>query len=174
MKKTDADLIAYLRENRENLTSQWFERVLADYPPETARILRGEKDPMANPLGSTTLAGISGLLDYLMASASREAALNHLTAIIRVHAIQDRLPSQAVSFLTGIKKIVLEGGQKKFRDGDPFWPDYLLFAERVDDLILAALDIFMQSREQIYQLRVDEAKSSLFTLLQRKNLIQAE
>ena len=171
MKKEIVDFSTFLQDNRGPLIDKWFDLILQSYPPEAARIFKSEKDSFANPVGSSILTALQGLYDALAAKISMDEAKPHLEIIIRIRAVQECRPSQAVQFLPGIKQLVRERSGSLIKDDGPFMQQFLDFTDQVDQFILMALDAYMQNRELIYQLRVDETKSSIFQLLQKNDLI---
>ena len=51
-------------QHRDAILGDWFDRILAGYPTETAKFLRSKKDPFGNPVGT-------GLRDELEATAGK-------------------------------------------------------------------------------------------------------
>ena len=59
-------LRSLLSARRTAIVDRWLERILATYPPETARFLRSESDRFANPVGQTLRDAIPPLVDALL------------------------------------------------------------------------------------------------------------
>ena len=166
------DLEKFLTKNKSSILKQWFNSILDTYPAETARMLKREKNQFANPVGSTIHQGMDGLYQELIKGINPEAISPFLDKIIRIRAIQDFSPSRALAFLFDLKRLV-----KQQAEGDETSEEALssmdlaLFESRVDGLVLLAFDIYMQCREQLYELRVNEVKNRTHRLLQRADLI---
>jgi hypothetical protein len=95
---------------------------------------------------------------------------SYLNDIIRIKAVQDFTPSQAVSFLPLLKKVVRdELGSDIQRQH--FSEELAAFESQIDNLALLSFDIYMKCREKIFELRVNEIKTMTFRLLKRANLI---
>ncbi len=94
-----------------------------------------------------------------------------LDTIIRIRAIQEFTPSQAVSFVFFLKKIIRD----ELATGDPrqhsLSDELTLLENQIDSLGLLAFDIFMRCREKLYDIKANEMKNMTFRLLQKANLI---
>jgi len=105
-------------------------------------------------------------------SGSGDSGSSFLDNIIRIKAIQDFTPSQAISFIFDLKKIVRE----EFKSDNSGFEDRISeelskLDSRIDNLALEAFDIYMKCREKIYDLRAKEFQDKTFRLLQMANLI---
>ena len=97
-----------LLEKKTKILKQWFDVVLDSYPADTQKFVKGQKDRFANPVGHAVLTGLEGILDELLRGSDYELdkISVFLDQIIRIRAIQDFTPSQALGFLQGLKNIV--------------------------------------------------------------------
>ena len=130
---------------RARIAREWLERTLETYPDETVRFLRGEKDRFRNPVGHALQEGLSILVEELFGAMDRARVTQALDGILRIRAVQDFTPSQAVGFVFLLKRVV----------ADP------ALEGRIDELALAAFDIYMRCREQLYEIRAKEARRNL-------------
>ncbi len=156
-----------LKENREKILNNWFEAIINTYPEETVRFLKKTKDKFHNPVGQTIREGIEGILEELIGEGETEKITPFLDRIIRVRAIQDFTPSEAVAFIFKLKEIVrAELGSQAVS------PEELrLFDNKIDELALRTFDIYMSCREKIYELRATELRNWTYKLLERANLL---
>jgi hypothetical protein len=146
-----------LIEKRSALVQRWRELVLETYPPDAARFFKAERDSFANPVGSMISRAIAGLYDELLLGAPAERLSPLLDDIIRIRSVQDFSPSQAVGFVFLLKTAL--GEQLAAAAEDPLILKELLeFDSRIDNLALLAFDIYQRCREQIFEIRVKEAK----------------
>ncbi len=140
------------------IVEKWFRRVLDTYPPDTAGFLRREKDPFANPVGSAILEGVEGLYERLVRGGEQGDLSLFLDRMIRIRAVQDFSPSGALRFVLALKSVVREEvGREASEKG--LGRELEAFEGRIDELLLAAFDVYMKCREQIYELRVHEVKA---------------
>ena len=90
----ETDLEKLIARERLTILKKWFDIAIQSYDPDTAKFLSNQKDPFANPVGSSTLKGLQGLLDQLLKDLDREAVYSYLDPIIRIRAVQAFTPSQ--------------------------------------------------------------------------------
>ena len=94
-----------------------------------------------------------------------------LDSIVRIRAVQDFSPSEAVSFIFQLKSAVRqELGSELVTQAD-IARDLAVFESAIDDLALFSFDIYMKCREKIYDLKANEARNMTFRLLQQARLI---
>ena len=136
------------------------------YPEETQKFFGGQKDPFANPVGSTILEGIEGLYDELVKGGGFSKASFFLENITRVRAVQDFSPSAALAFIPFLKKVVRDELPKD-ANGNHLFEEVGEFERRIDQLTLLAFDIDMACREKLYEIRVNEIKNRSARMLER-------
>jgi hypothetical protein len=146
-------------ERRAAIVQRWRELVLETYPPDASRFFQGEQDPFANPVGAAISQALAGLYDELRLGAPAERLSPLLDDIIRIRAVQDFSPSQAVGFVFLLKAALREQLAGEKQDQPLLRQELAEFDSRIDALALLAFDIYQQCREQIFDIRVREAKS---------------
>jgi hypothetical protein len=146
--------------------------ILETYPSDTSNFLKKQKNCFANPVGYNISQGINGIFDELLneADTDTDKVSPFLDNIIRIKAVQDFSPSQAMSFIFLLKKAIRESLGNKIHETH-ISEELLLFESKIDDLALLSFDIYMKCREKIYELKSNEVRSMTFRLLQRANLI---
>ncbi len=136
----------------EAIVAQWFARTAESYPELMQHFLATERDQFRNPVGHTLRESLAALVQQLLGEMDAERIAAALEPIIRLRAVQDFTPSQAVWFVFLLKPIIREPSP----DADPAMLD-----SRIDQLALMAFDQYMNCREQIAQLRVNESRRTL-------------
>jgi hypothetical protein len=168
MEADPMDLNEQLTKKKDSIVNAWFVRVAETYPAETARFLRNQADPFANPVGQTTLQSLRVLFDMLGADLDPKAARKALDPILRIRAIQAFSATQATRFVFELKSII-----RASVPADPKIAEEMLrIDQRIDEMALAAFDIFMQCREQIYDLKANETKSRTYKAFAKAGLIK--
>jgi hypothetical protein len=128
------------------------------YPRESVTLLKSEQDPFTNPVGSTFRREIEVILDGLAAGCDTENMALSLDAIVRVRAVQEFRPSEALAFMVHLKKAIREELQE-IRMSPEFLNDLAGLDLRIDELTLAAFDLYMACREKIAEIQVGEARA---------------
>ena len=158
-----------LSDKRSNIIKKWRAVIIETYPGDTQRFLRKEKDQFANPVGFVIGKEIERLYDELITGGEIEKISACLDSIIRVRAVQDFKPSQAVSFVLQLKDVI-----RKVLQGEAplngLSGELQTLENRIDEIALLAFDIYSQCRQKIYEIRVNEVKNHLGKLLEMANL----
>ncbi len=159
----------FLSEKKSSILNKWFERIVSTYPLETQKFLRREKDRFANPVRSRVWEGIEGVINALIKGDESNISTS-LDNIIRIRAVQDFTPAQALAFIFFLKKVVREELAEITKNSE-LLNELLEFENKIDELALLCFNIYMQCREKIYEIRVNEIKRLTYSLLKRANLI---
>ncbi|MCP4634452.1 MAG: hypothetical protein GY855_16105 [candidate division Zixibacteria bacterium] len=159
----------FLLENREAVLKRWRDLILETYPADSNRFLKAEKDQFNNPVGFSITQGIGNIYDELLNGFNLEKIHPSLDYIIRIRSVQDFSPSQAVGFIFLLKETV---GEELKRGGcDGYKADDLnAFFSKLDKLAMYAFDIYMNCREKLYDLRINDMKRRSSRLFERMNL----
>lgn len=158
-----------LSEKKKSILERWFNLILTTYPPETTQFLKSQKDRFANPVGSTIFQGIEGIFDQILQDSESEKISIFLDNVIRIRAIQNFTASQAVVFIFYLKKVIRDELKNEIREKG-ISDELLALESTIDDLALLSFDIFMNCREQIYDLKANEVRNMTFNLLKRAKI----
>lgn len=159
-----------LQEHRSTIVNQWFETVVGTYQEGTRGPLRRQNAPFTNPVGFNTLQGLEGLFDGLLKGMMPSETSRFLDGIVRIRAVQDFAPSEAVRFIFQLKTVVRNQLGEALKE-QAMAEELVSFEFSIDDLALFAFDLYMQCRETIYDIKAKEARSMTFRLLQKAQLI---
>lgn len=159
-----------LRERQSAIVKRWFEAILETYPADTAKFLKTQKNQFANPVGSTISREIEQLFHELLQGIDPEKVSPFLDRVIRIRAVQDFTPAQAVSFVYFLKKVIREELASEIERGQLF-EELSVFESRIDHLALLSFDIYMRCREKLYELKANDAINGTYLLLKRAKLI---
>lgn len=156
---------------KKSLHQSWFDILAGTYPPETARMLKKETNQFANPVGHTFFSALGEILDEFLGGNDAEKIFPLLDRIIRIRAVQEFPPSTALSFVFLLKRIVREQLAAEIGEAKISPEELADLDERVDGLILAAMDVYSKCRDTLYEVRIREIKDRTQRLLQRAELI---
>lgn len=166
-------LIEVMATRSEELSQKWADLILGTYPQETQEIWRKNRDQFSNPVGSSILDSTTRLVPLLLAWNDAEAVAKALDQIVKIRAVQDFSPSQALSFVFLIKKVLRqEFAQELAAKGE--LDELLRFETRVDNLASMAFDLYVAARDQVFRMRVEEVKRAHTNIVRRANLMKAD
>jgi hypothetical protein len=152
-----------LAAKRDAIVNEWLARTLDTYPERTSRFLAQEKDPFRNPVGHALKEAFPGLLDELFGAMDAGRLTTLLDGIVRIRAAQDFTAGQAVAFIFLLKKVI-RGAVKGETQQSPARDGLAALEDRIDEIALLAFDLFMKCREQMYEIRANEAKRRTYLL----------
>ncbi|MEW6624340.1 MAG: RsbRD N-terminal domain-containing protein [Bacillota bacterium] len=152
------NLISILLEKKSAIITKWFNLSLEIYPPETVRNLKNINQQFNNPVGHTFYHAMEGIFEQLLQETASEKVALYLDKILRIKAVQDINPSQVVSFVFQLKRIVREELGDVTFSNRALMQEFLDFELKIDDLSMVAFGIYTDCREKICQLRLAEVK----------------
>jgi len=158
-----------LSEKKTAILKRWFHMIVETYPADSADFLKREKNQFANPIGYTTSTEIESIYDELVNGMDRQRLCALLDKIIRIRAVQQFSPSQAVVFVMLLKKAVREELGNEISKSQAY-DELLEFENRIDNLALFAFDIYMECREKISDIKANEIRNRSKKLLERMNI----
>lgn len=154
--------------DREGILKAWFRMVADTYPPDARDFMLKEEDPFANPVGSSISSGLNALLDVLIADGDveTEEVCKFLDKVMRIRAVQDFTPAQAVGVVLMIKEVLREKlGDEVYKNG--LFNELLAIESKIDRLVLLAFNIYMQCREKVFEMRATELRNRTHRIVER-------
>jgi len=155
------------------LAQKWAELMLGTYPAETQVVWRNNRDQFSNPVGEAIRTAATELIPLLLAWNDAVAVANALERIVKIRAVQDFSPGQALSFVFLLKKLLRQEFTAELSARGEL-EELLRFETKVDNLAVIAFDLYVAAREQISRMRVEEVKRAQVNILRRANLMKAD
>ena len=118
---------------------------------------------------TTFSEGLEGLYGALLQELEREQVLTCLDEIIRIRALQDFAPSQALAFIFLLKNVIRQELAEEIQK-ENLAAEILDLESRIDGLALLGFDIYTKRREKIYEIKADEAKRRVSGLMRKSGL----
>jgi len=158
-----------LSRNEAAILQRWFNLILETYPADTATLMRKDKDQFTNPVGSTFSREIEVLFKKLCEGSQNERCQASLDSILKIRSVQNFSPSQAVGFVFLLKRAIGETLKNEICK-ESVMDEWLKFQSSIDDLALQAFDAYMECREKICEIRINQArteKEMAFRMMER-------
>jgi hypothetical protein len=159
------DLAEGFRNHREKIVNKWVEYTLSTYT--SSGFFVKEHDKFANPVGGNIREALGTLFQLISKGADSKEFTPSLEQIMSIRSVQEFTPSQAVAPLNAVKHITREvfaADKERKHLVDELYD----FEFAVDLALLSAFDIYMQYRERLYQVRINEIKSGSHILTDSK------
>lgn len=150
------DLAEAFRYHGKTIVGQWVNYTLSTY--RSSKFFRNESDKFANPIGGVTREALESIFLLLAANEDPEKFVKPLEKLLRLRAVQDFSPSQAVSPIHAVKHITRDVFAAD-KERAQLVHELYDFEFAVDIAVLAAFDIYMQERERLFDVRINELKS---------------
>ena len=148
----------------------WIRMTLDTYPTNAKRFLNEQKNPFANPVGHTLSQEMENIYLELLKGLNPENVSSFLDDVIKIRAVQDFSPSQAISFIFLLKKAIRGELEKEIRE-NRLQDECMNFETKIDELALLAFDIYMTHKKKLYEIRANQAKNQVSKLLERAGLV---
>ncbi|BCS98348.1 hypothetical protein DSLASN_39800 [Desulfoluna limicola] len=163
----------HLDTHAKEIVKAWASRFAGSYSTDGSRFILGEKDPFNNPIGAMAREAFTDVFSLISKEElpDPESVRQKLDPVIRLRAVQTFIPSEGVAFVFPLKDVIRDVLKKEINDGKVTQKDLDGFNNRVDQLSLAAFDIYMACREQIYRLRASEVRTRTLNLLKNKDIL---
>jgi len=158
-----------LTEKKSPIVAHWLQLFYDSYPPETAIFLKKEKDKFDNPVGYGISRGLNGLFEALVQEMEMEQIMDALDEIIRIRALQDCSPSQALAFIFLLKNIIREELADELEQQN-LVAELLDLESRIDGMALLGFDVYSKRREKICEIRANEMKGRVNLLLRKAGI----
>lgn len=147
-----------LIEKKGPILNKWIDLVLASYPADASKIFKKQKDRFANPVGYNVSHCLTELYAALVDKTDLETVVPVLEELVKVRAVQTFSPSDAISFVYIFKQVIKEQCDKEGIDSLDL-KEWFEFESRIDVVAYTVFDLYMASRERLYQIRINELKS---------------
>ncbi len=157
-----------LEERKDTIVERWVDAVLAAYPSDSAAIFQAQKDPFANPLGHTVRESTRGVFQVILNGMDKEELREQLDPIVRIRAVQQLTPTEALSFVFALRSIVQDTipeakADPRHRGG------IAKLNEQIDQVALAAFELYAARREEVSRLRIGEVKRQVAWVMAKIN-----
>jgi hypothetical protein len=163
--------LSYLLENKKSsIVKKWFEFVIDTYAPDAALFFKNQGDDFLNPVGGTTRSILEKLFETLLKNVDADSIAATMEPLIKIRAVQNFSPSQAVGFLFVLKILIRKELKKELKKINP--EELVLVDTRIDSLALIGFDVFVRCREKIYDLKTNTERSKIYTAFARAGLIK--
>jgi hypothetical protein len=158
----------WLSQHRKDIVRQWIRRTMAAYPAASRAVFERNRNQFANPLPHILSTGIERLFDALTDGAGPDEVALAMDGIVRLKAVQDFAPSQALSFVFELKAIIKEQLGSELNSPEVF-NAFLVMEQDIDRMASIAFDLYTACREKLFEIRTNEIRNQTHMLIRRVN-----
>lgn len=148
-----------LLDEKATISKMWLDKLFQTYSPDAVKLFAEDKNKFTNPVGNILSEGTKGAFEALV-EEDNEALTANLDKIIRIRSVQDMSASQSVLFVFLLKDVVRRALKNQLK-GPAIMSELTHFDARIDMAALAAFDVYVQCRDKVFELRVNEVKRNV-------------
>ncbi|MDY0163788.1 RsbRD N-terminal domain-containing protein [Desulfobotulus sp.] len=154
------------------VAERWITLVVKTYPAKRSQaFFLNEKDPFDNPVGHTLRTALPAVWTALLEGLGDADLERLLDPVIRIRAVQEFTPKEAVTFVFYLKDLVREALDEKKSLVSLSEAQLYALDKRVDDLALIAFTLYMQCREQIWSFKSRHVLERSINLLEKADIL---
>jgi hypothetical protein len=153
-------LYELLVKNKSSIVSKWIKLILDSYSIESSKFFNMEKNRFSNPVGNIISTNAASIFNEIVGNRDFEKISLLLTDIIKIRAIQDFSPSEAVGIVFLLKKVIREKLNEEINQ-EKIFDEFAELEFVIDKTALIAFDLYMESREKVFQIRMNDARYKL-------------
>jgi len=171
MNKNDA-FAELCRTEQEQILAKWNAAVFSAYPLDMTGFARTREDQFRNPGGHAIRLALEEIYTAVSGRLSSERLLRgSLEMFVKLRAVQDFTPVQALGVVYLLKPLLRERVLPACLQNG-LLDEYLEAESRLDTAALLVCDIYVTSRERVFEERIGEIKrqhAQLVRWAQKKN-----
>jgi len=153
------ELHRLLEKKKTFILDKWLTVIFDIYTDDTATFLKDEKDMFANPVGQTITANAGYILEGLIKGEDTDALSVYIERIIRIRAVQPFTAARAVSFINGLKTVIIDQLKPSISRHN-LWDEWEELQSTIDKLTHLAFKIFTKMKERIESIRTREIEKN--------------
>ncbi len=149
-----------IKANKFNIIKDLQDELFSGFSFETQEHLNNP-DPFLNPVGSSVRIMLETVFDQVTGEMDNNKIFSSLDDYCKIMALQELRPSRALGFLLSLRRLINNGtgsgAEQKISPGE-----INMLEDRINDILLRSFDIYMECRENIFIIRVNELKKRTF------------
>lgn len=147
-----------LIKKKSSIIDKWIQLIFESYPAGTFEFLKSQKDRFSNPVGHIITDTTVKLFDEIIDGSNIEKIKPILNDFIKLRAVQDFLPSEAANIIFSLKKVLYKELEKEINE-EKIFNEFTKIESQLDEIALASFNLYMEAREKVFQIRINEVKS---------------
>ena len=109
------------------------------------------------------------MFDELLQGIDTDRTAPILAEIVKLKAVQDFTPGQALQFVFELKDVLYDLKNEKIKGEAMPYDQVRTFELEIDKLARLAFDIYVSCKEKLYEIRVNEIRNQTHMLIRRVN-----
>ncbi len=149
---------------KQSIITQWRQSIIGSYPAESGSYLLENKNKFANPIGFTLANSLPVIVDAVIDGCLSADAKKSLDDIIKIRAVQEFKPSEAIGFVASLRAIVLSEISDEANLSD------FLHTEKIfNEINDYTINTYVCFKEKIYDIKANEQLRTFEKMVERLN-----
>jgi hypothetical protein len=161
----------YFFDKKDKILDDWLKHLMLHYDYNKLDYLEKEKDPFLNPVKYIFTSALESIFAYIFDGEELEAVYQNIEKLIKLLALNGPKASEALGPFVFFKHYINALFMSSFSLEEKM-EEYNEIMNIFDNLLLKIFDMYVQCREKIYEVRINEIKRMTFPLLERSGLIE--
>lgn len=149
-----------LIKKKSSIINNWVQLIIETYPSKTSGFLKSQKDRFSNPVGYTISNSAEKIFEEIINQNNIEKLKASLTDLIKIRAVQNFSPSEATGFIFSLKNVIRKELEQEVIEGKVL-SELNELESFIDDTALTAFDVYMDAKEKLFKIRINEIKAQL-------------
>ena len=149
-----------LIKKKSSIINNWIQSIIETYPSKTSGFLKSQKDRFSNPVGYTISNSAEKIFEEIINQNDIEKLKASLTDLIKIRAVQNFSPSEATGFIFSLKNVIRKELEQEVIEGKVL-SELNELESFIDDTALTAFDVYMDAKEKLFKIRINEIKAQL-------------
>ena len=149
-----------LIKKKSSIINNWVRLIIETYPSKTSGFLKSQKDRFSNPVGYTISNSAEKIFEEIINQNNIEKLKASLTDLIKIRAVQNFSPSEATGFIFSLKNVIRKELEQEVIEGKVL-SELNELESFIDDTALTAFDVYMDAKEKLFKIRINEIKAQL-------------
>jgi hypothetical protein len=160
------DIIEFLNDKKNDIVEKWQNAIIDTYPEPAGKFLHGNKNQFANPIGFTVHHELPNIFQQLITDMNNEVLKKSISDIIRIRAVQDFTPNEALGFILLLKTII-KNEISQFINDKEMIESYFKIDGNIDKMMAIAFDSYLDMRMIMADIKLDEVKRRNQKMMER-------
>ena len=153
---------------RTSILKSWFNAIVESYPEGAGKYLNNTKNKFSNPIGYTIEHALPPILDAVIRCDVNKAAEKSLDDIIRIRAVQEIEPADALNFINFLRAIIISEISSYINTNSGL-NEFLLLEKTFESMTNYAFNSYVKFREKIYEIKANERLKTFEKMIERLN-----
>jgi len=158
------DITAVIAKHKNDIIKKWHLAIIETYPNQSRKHFLGNKNKFSNPVGYTIENSLPAIVEAVINKSLTDEAKKSLDDIIKIRAVQDFKPADALNFVFGLRAIIIS---EIFDDID--FKDFLKLEKIFHLIVEYAINSYVNDKERIFEIKANEQLKTFEKMVERLN-----